>query len=252
MTSLKIIVAFVRIEILRFWREPIALFFTLIFPILLIFIFGSSFGSNKDESSGITYYNSLVAIDTAFLVANFTLMGVTNDLANQKDAGIAEAYSLLPISTWQRFLIESSAYLLIVFVSVGLITTYVFIVYPDISFRGSVLLFLLTLVAAYFAFISIAKLIVSLRFSARTLQLIGSTVFFVLLFTSGVVIPKESLPDAVAWFTNYSPMYITYKGLESVWNDTFDIGTYLLQLGYFVAITVGLTLLVRVRARNRR
>jgi len=249
--SLKMIAAHIRIEILRFWREPIALFFTLIFPIVLIFIFGGSFGSHEDGGTGISYYNSLVAIDAAFLVGNFTLMGVTNDLANQKEAGIAEALSLLPIKLWQRFLIESSAYLLIVFASVALVTAYVFIVYRDVEFRGNVVLFVMTLAVAYFAFVSIAKLIASLRFSARTLQLIGSTVFFILLFTSGVVIPKDSLPDSVSWFTNISPMYLTYKGLESIWNDTVEWGAYALQLGELAAIVVVFTLLVRLRSMIR-
>lgn len=251
MNSIAMVSAYVRIEILRFWREPIALFFTLIFPIVLIFIFGNSFGSHQDRDSGISYYNSLVAIDAAFLIGNFTLMGVTNDLANQKEAGISDASSLLPLKLWQRFIIESSAYLFVVFAAVSLVTAYVYVAYDDVHFRGNIGLFATMITAAYFAFVSIAKLIASLDFSARTLQLIGSTVFFVLLFTSGVVIPKESLPEAVAWFTNISPMYVTYKGLESIWNNTIEWGDFTLYFGELAIIVVIATALMRIRSRIR-
>ncbi|AZZ49424.1 ABC transporter permease [Rathayibacter rathayi] len=251
MTSFAVVAACVRIEILRFWREPIALFFTLIFPIVLIVIFGGSFGSHQDPSTGTSYYNSLVAIDATFLIGNFTLMGVTNDLANQKEAGITDASSLFPLKAWQRFVIESSAYLLIVFAAVSLVTVYVFVTYRDVEFRGNIGHFALVLAVAYFAFVSIAKLIASLAFSARTLQLIGSTVFFVLLFTSGVVIPRESLPDAVSWFTTISPMYLTYTSLEGIWNNTIDWGVHLLQMAELVAIVVVFTLLARLRSRVR-
>ena len=83
---MKSFIIWLKIEVFRFLREPISLFFTLIFPIILVFIFGDSFGSSVSED-GISYYNSLVAIDVSFLIANFTLMGVGNDLANQKKMG---------------------------------------------------------------------------------------------------------------------------------------------------------------------
>ncbi|PPI55129.1 ABC transporter permease [Rathayibacter toxicus] len=251
MTSLPVMRAYVRLEILRFLREPIALFFTLIFPIVLIFIFGGSFGAHENASSGVSYYNSLVAIDAAFLIGNFTLMGVTNDLANQKEAGITEAASLLPIRSWHRLVIESAAYLMIVFVSVALVTAYVFCVYRGVEFRGSFLLFAVTLVVAYFAFVSIAKLIASLNFSARTVQLIGSTIFFILLFTSSIVIPKESLPDTVSWFTSISPMYVTYALLESIWNNTMEWGRYGLQMAGLVSVIVVFRVATRILVRAR-
>lgn len=62
---MKSFIIWLKIEVFRFLREPISLFFTLIFPIILVFIFGDSFGSSVSED-GISYYNSLVAIDVSF------------------------------------------------------------------------------------------------------------------------------------------------------------------------------------------
>lgn len=119
-------IIFLKVELLRFLREPISLFFTLIFPILLIYIFGDSFGSASNNDTGATYYNSLVSIDIAFLVSNLTLMGVGNDLAIQKENGISETNKLLPISSGFRLVIESISYLLILFTSIVLICAYTY------------------------------------------------------------------------------------------------------------------------------
>ena len=215
-----------KIELFRFLREPITLFFTLIFPLLLIFIFGDSFGSEV-SSEGFTYNNSLVAIDLTFLIANFTLMGVGNDLANQKETGVEARMELLPISSFFRTVVQSIAYLILLFTSLVLLCIYVFWRYKDVQFRGNILLFLIFMVIGYFFFVNLTKLIISFHLSARALQLISSTVFFVMLFCSGIVIQKESMPTVLQSWVEWSPMYVLYKTLENVWNNT------LVQYQYF-------------------
>lgn len=237
---------YVRLEALRFLREPVSLFFSLIFPIVLIYVFGGSFGGAKTES-GTTYYNSLVSIDIAFLISNFTLMGIGNDLANQKDAGITDCMSLWPIKKWERTFVQSAAYLMILFVSTIMITFYVYTAYAGIKFKGSVVLFLGIMVLAYFLFVSITKFIVSFNFSARTLQLIASSIFFMLLFTSGIVIPKQSLPTLLQGLVDFSPLYRTYASLDGIWNGSLSLSEVVSKGLYFVVLIGVFSLLSRRR-----
>lgn len=238
---------YVKLEALRFLREPISLFFTLIFPLLLIYIFGDSFGAKTSGATGKTFYNSLVSIDIAFLIANFTLMGIGNDLANQKELGITESMSLLPIKKWEKTLIESTAYLIILFISTVLITGYVYLAFKGIAFQGNIVLYLLLMILSYFVFVSITKFIVSFDLSARTIQLISSTVFFIMLFASGIVIPKESLPKLLRGFINYSPLYNIYYLLDSVWNNVIKANDLLMRSGYFVLLIIVFSLFSKRR-----
>ena len=235
---------YIRLEALRFLREPVSLFFSLIFPIVLIYVFGGSFGDATNES-GVTYYNSLVSIDVAFLISNFTLMGIGNDLANQKDVGLTDNMSLWPIKRWERTFVQSAAYLMILLVSTGIITAYVYTAYEGIVFQGNAVLFLGFMVLAYFLFVSITKVIVSFDFSARTLQLIASSIFFMLLFTSGIVIPKQALPTFLQGFVDFSPLYRTYTSLDGIWNGQLGATEILTKMAYFVALTVAFSLLSR-------
>lgn len=232
---MKSLFIWLRIEILRFVREPISLFFSLIFPIILIYIFGDSFGSGISED-GISYYNSLVAIDVSFLIVNFTLMGVGNDVANQKENGIEESMAMLPVSGIFRTVIQSIAYLLLLFLSLVMLTAFVFNVYPDVRFQGNAFLFVLFMIFGYFLFVNLAKFLAAFPFSARTLQLINSTVFFILLFCSGIVIQKESMPEGLRPMVDWSPLYILYKTLESVWNNRLTDGQYLRASAYLLVL----------------
>ncbi|MBO2535784.1 ABC transporter permease [Rummeliibacillus suwonensis] len=236
MNSNQLLFTYIKIEILRFLREPVSLFFTLIFPIILIYVFGDSFGGTTSKDTGITYYNSLVSIDIAFLIANFTLMGIGNDLANQKELGILENSSLLPIKKWYKTVLESIAYLMILFVSSILVTIYVYTFYDGIHFRGNLLIYILFIILSYFTFVSITRFIVSLDYSARTIQLINSSFFFILLFTSGIVIPKESLPVALQGFVSFSPLYGIYFILDGIWNDTASAKNISFYSGYFMVL----------------
>ena len=234
-------ITFLKVELLRFLREPISLFFTLIFPILLIYIFGDSFGSASNNDTGATYYNSLVSIDIAFLVSNLTLMGVGNDLAVQKENGISEANELLPISSGFRLVVESISYLLILFTSIILICVYTYLTYPGISFKGSVILYALFIIISYYLFVSFVK------YSARTLQLILSSIFFILLFVSGIVIPKDNLPEALRDFINFSPTYIIFSTLDSIWNNHLDFLKYITNSIIFILFTIILNVIVKFR-----
>lgn len=246
-----------KIEIMRFIREPVSLFFTLIFPILLIYIFGDSFGA-ETSSDGVNYYNSLVSIDVSFLISNFTLMGIGNDLANQKENGITDSMRLLPIHTWLHTVIQSVSYLLLLFISTGLLTVYVYIRYEDIVFQGNIVAYAFFMVISYFFFVNLTKFMISFSFSARTLQLINSTVFFCFLFCSGIVIPKESLPEILQKIVDYSPLYVTYKVLESIWNNSFSEWTYFRGSMYLLILALAFYVFVflkrqtRIKMKNRQ
>ena len=57
-----------RYQNLLFWRTPIAAFFTLIFPLLLLLVFGSIFGTEEIDELGITvaaYYAPALAVFAA-------------------------------------------------------------------------------------------------------------------------------------------------------------------------------------------
>lgn len=247
---MKVFLTYLKIELLRFIREPISLFFTLIFPIILIYVFGDSFGSASNGETGVTYYNSLVSIDLAFLISNLTLMGVGNDLALQKESGISEANELLPINNTMKLIVESISYLLLLFISTLLVSMYTYFNYSGIEFKGSVSLYAFFMIVSYYVFVTFVKFVVSFNYSARTLQLILSGIFFILLFVSGIVIPKENLPQALQGLIYFSPTYIVYSTLDGIWNETIVFHTLMINILWFSIAIICFSILIKIRKKR--
>jgi ABC-2 type transport system permease protein len=55
--SLFTIWVFTKVNVLRFFRDPLALFFTVIFPLIFLFVFGGLFGSGGDVSFRVALLN---------------------------------------------------------------------------------------------------------------------------------------------------------------------------------------------------
>ncbi len=73
--SLYIIWTFTRINTRRFFRDRVAIFFSILFPLIFLFVFGGIFGKNSDTSFKVSVINQS---DTVFAKQ------FTNDLKHQK------------------------------------------------------------------------------------------------------------------------------------------------------------------------
>ena len=62
-------------ELKLFLREPFAVFFTLMFPILLLVVFGSAYGGYGDET-GYRFIDIYVPAIMATVIANVGIMGL--------------------------------------------------------------------------------------------------------------------------------------------------------------------------------
>ena len=73
--SLFTIITFAKVSIRRYFRDRVALFFTVVFPLIFLFIFGGIFGKNSDTSFHVALINQS---NTAFA------QKIDNQLSNQK------------------------------------------------------------------------------------------------------------------------------------------------------------------------
>ena len=81
-----------------FLREPIGAFFTLVFPLMMLFLFGSIYGNTPSE-----YFNGLGTVDvsvpayTAMIIATTGLVGLTITIASYRETGVLRRLRATPI-----------------------------------------------------------------------------------------------------------------------------------------------------------
>jgi ABC-2 type transport system permease protein len=102
---LRLIAHQLRYEQLAFWRNPQSAFFTFIFPVVIIVIFGAVFDTNRADSfyfglTGLQYYIPTIA-GLSVLGACYTQLAI--GLAIRRQNGILKRIRATPLPAWTYF-----------------------------------------------------------------------------------------------------------------------------------------------------
>ena len=92
----------VRIQNRIFWRTPVAAFFTLVFPILMLVLFTSIFGNDAFDTvygrvNSSQFYTPGLAV---FAAASSTYTGIGINLASRRELGILKRVRGTPLPPW--------------------------------------------------------------------------------------------------------------------------------------------------------
>lgn len=86
------------VETKLFLREPVGAFFTLIFPLMMLFLFGSIYGNEPSQ-----YFNGYGTIDisvpayTAMIIATTGLMGLIITITTYREKGVLRRLRTTPL-----------------------------------------------------------------------------------------------------------------------------------------------------------
>jgi len=205
------------VEMKMFIRETESFFFTLVFPLVLLFIFGTIYGNEPSNFFGghgsvdvsVPGYVSLIIANAGFLT-----MGAT--IAGYREQGVLRRYRATPLNP-VSLLAAQLLTVLIMTVSSTMLLTAAAKVFYDLKFYGNVLYFagaflisLLSLCAGGFVVASMAR-------SSRAATVMLMTVFYPMIFLSGATIPREVLPSSVQKFSKLLPLIHSVTILRGTW-----------------------------------
>jgi ABC-2 type transport system permease protein len=230
-----------------FWRNPAAVFFTVLFPVLLLLIFAVVFGDdeigNGTKIEATTYY---VPAIIALAVISATMQTLAMSLVIARDDGRLKRGRGTPMPAWVFIAgrignsVVLSVLMLAVVVALGRILYGVEIPWSHLP----ELLVVLAVGAASFCCLGIA-LTAAIPTQDASAPIVNA-VLLPLYFLSGVFIPDSELPSGVIDFANYFPVrhffvaffdvYVDGSGVP--WNHLavialWGIGGLLLAVRYF-------------------
>jgi len=81
-------------------REPAAIFFTLVFPAMLLVVFGAIFGNNPypGSDSPFGYIDMQVPALAAIIIGSVALIGIPVSTSSDRETGVLRRYRATPIS----------------------------------------------------------------------------------------------------------------------------------------------------------
>jgi ABC-2 type transport system permease protein len=196
-----------------FWRNPAAVFFTVLFPLVLLLIFATIFGDQRIGKDGIevtTYY--VPAIITLSIVSA-TLQTLAMSLVIARDDGRLKRGRGTPMPAWVFIAgrVGNSVVVAVLMLALVSVIGRIFYGVPIPWSRAPDLLVVLVVGAASFCCMGIA--LTALIPSQDAAAPIVNALLLPLYFLSGVFVPDDELPSGVIDFANHFPIRPFFQGI---------------------------------------
>jgi ABC-2 type transport system permease protein len=190
-----------------FLREPVGVFFTLVFPPLLLVVLGlvPSFREQSADLGGARLVDLYVPIVVTLAIALLALNGLPQLFATYREKGILRRLATTPVRPAALLgaqLLMCTAMAVIVFVVVLAIGRLGF----GVALPRQVPAYALAYVLCVVSMLAIGLLIASLAPHGRGAGAIGSVLFFPVLFFAGLWLPREAMPALLRRISDLTPL----------------------------------------------
>ena len=229
-----------RAETRLFLRDPIALFFGLIFPSLLLLALGYFFPGFGDEPSadlgGLRYIDSYTPIAIVMGLATPGLVTLAPILATYRQFGILRRLRTTPVHP-ARLLWAQMALHIVVAILAFIAAMAVSVLAFDVVFPESIVLLILVFLLSAAAIFSVGLLVGALARTTSSGAAIGMAIYFPLLFLGGVWIPRQVMPDGLRLVSDLTPLGSAVKVMDDAWFfGTLSVGHLLILVAYTVVV----------------
>jgi ABC-2 type transport system permease protein len=219
-----------------FLREPVSAFFTLAFPLIMLFIFGFIYGNVPPPPGSDTRgaIDVLIPALTAMVIGITGLMAITITMATYRENGILRRLSTTPVSP----LVVMAAQIIVVFTMTALGMLLLAIAGKlvfHVRFVGNAFSLLAGFTLGSLSFFGIGFILAGTLPTARTAQVVAMVLMYPMLILSGAAWPRELMPAAVQKISAFVPLTYVVNLLRGLWTGQ-PWGDHLLDVGVLVGM----------------
>jgi ABC-2 type transport system permease protein len=205
-------------------REPLAFFFTLVYPTMLLLLFGFIYGNQPAPEFWGKDFGTVDASVPAYagiIIGTVALMGIPIDTATNRETGILRRYRATPLRPGVYLVASVAVYLVIALLGMVMLVIVGKIVF-GLRMAGSWTGILGAFVLSAGAFYSLGYLLASMVPTARVAQAVGMVIFFPMMFLSGAGMPLQLLPEVLQQVSDYLPLSYVVRLIQGLWfGDTW-------------------------------
>ncbi len=229
-----------------FLREPMSAFFTLVFPLMYLFLFGAISGNEPTpQFGGQRTIDASIPGLTAMIICIAGLMSTTMTMSTYREKGVLRRLRTTPVSP----LVVLVAQVIVVFTMTGLgmllLVTAGKLVY-HVRFEGDPFSMLAGFVLSSLSFFGIGFILAGTMPTVRSAWVVGMVLLYPMLLLSGAFFTVELLPAAVQRVSAFLPLTYVVNLLRGLWagqpwgEHLLDVGvlTGLLLLGTIVSVKI--------------
>jgi ABC-2 type transport system permease protein len=224
-------------------RDWLTIFWMLIYPILMLLIFGSIFGNQPGTLEGTRFIDTYIPALCAMNVITVSVFTLNINMVTQRESGVLRRYRVSPIRAVAVLLSHSMQGIFLVLagaIEVIVVASFVW----DISFSVTSMLMLFgCLLFGCLGFFSLGFALSGLASSAGAASGLAMVVFFPSLFLSGIAMPVSVMPTIMQRVSEWLPMTHFVNTVQGVW-----LGNSITSYGFELAIMLGFAIVCWVLA----
>jgi ABC-2 type transport system permease protein len=236
MSGLSLVAHQFRYDQKQFWRNPASVFFTVMLPLIFLFIFATIFGNDEVETLGVKTTTYYVPAIITLAVISATTQSLAINLVEDREGGTLKRVRGTPLPAW-AFIASRVGNALVVSILMVVIVAVIGRLVYDVSIPTTTLpAVLLTLAVGAFSFCCIGFALTAVIPSEDAAPAITNATVLPLYFISGIFIPESEIPEGVLQVADAFPIRHFFEAFFAAWNpDTTGAGIELGNLGIVLA-----------------
>jgi ABC-2 type transport system permease protein len=212
-------------ELKLFTREPLAIFFILAFPLILLWLNGSQGGEMGRLLPGYV----------ALVLATVGLTQLPGVLATYRERGILRRLATTPVPPATVLGAQLVVHLAASTIGVALLVA-VAAAFYDVALPRAVPAAILVYLAGALALYALGFVVAALAPNARAANAIGFVVYFPMIFLCGAVIPREALSSSMRRIGELLPLGPVVTALRDAWSGAGVPALTLAALAAMIAV----------------
>lgn len=224
-------------ELKLFTREFFSFFFTLVFPLLMLLLFGGIYGNTPVyEGASVKMMDVSVPAYCVMVMGVTGLMSLPLTLANCKEKKIYKRFDATPAGKNKIMFAQITVNILMTLIGISILIIAGILIY-DIQIKGTFISILTGLLLSIAAMFSLGFLLTAIGNDVKTTSLLCYLFYFIMLFLSGATMPDMLFPDTIKNISNLLPMTYAVDLMQGVFagESLSLLGKELLILG---AVTI--------------
>lgn len=198
MSSAALVLHQFRYDQKTFWRNPASVFFTVLLPLIFLFIFATIFGNDEIEELGgvktTTYY---VPAILTLAVISATMVSPAISITGDRETGVLKRVRGTPLPSWVFIAGRVGNALVISLLMLVVVTLLGRIVYGVTIPTETLPAVLVTLVVGAASFACLGFALTVIIPSEQAAPAVTNAIALPLYFISGIFIPESEIPDGV-------------------------------------------------------
>lgn len=224
-------------ELKLFFREPMAVFFAVAFPALLVGILGSipGFREPKQDIGGLRVIDLYVPIAIGLVLVMLSLNLLPATLATYRERGILRRLATTPVGPIALLAAQMLMTLLIAVVTVFLVLAVGRLGF-DVALPQQPVGFALAFVLGAAAVFAMGLVLAAVAPSARSAQGIGTVLFFPVMFFAGLWVPRAAMPGTLRDVSDFTPLGASVQALQDAAGGAWPQALHLAVMAAYAVV----------------